>query len=239
MAKLSSEWKVRPHGRLTEVNANILTVTGTISMPVGALPRRMTVVRLRDRRLVIFSAMALNEAEMRALEEFGDPAYLVVPNDHHRLDAKSWKLRYPGILVIAPAGAVSKVQKAVQVDATVADFNDPDVVLIDVPGTGAHEAALVVKSADGTTLVLNDLVGNIRDSHGLSGWFLRKMGFAGDAPHIPGPVKRAIVNDKALARDQLMTWAALPSLKRILVSHGAPIEENPGDALRQLAESLH
>jgi hypothetical protein len=96
-----------------------------------------------------------------------------------------------------------------------------------------------VNSADGTTLVLNDLVGNIRDAHGLSGWFLRKMGFAGDEPHIPGPVKRAIVNDKALVRDQLMTWAALPSLKRILMSHGAPIEENPGAALRQLAESLH
>ncbi len=239
MAMLSSEWKVRPHGKLTEVDANILTVTGTISMPVGALPRRMTVVRLRDRRLVIFSAMALNEEQMRALEEFGDPAFLVVPNDHHRLDAKSWKLRYPGIMVIAPAGAVLKVQKAVQVDATVVDFNDPDVVLVDVPGTNAHEAALVVNSADGTTLVLNDLVGNIRDAHGLSGWFLRRMGFAGDEPHIPGPVKRAIVNDKALVRDQLMTWAALPSLKRILVSHGAPIEENPGAALRQLAESLH
>ena len=239
MAMLSSEWKVRPHGKLTEVDANILTVTGTISMPVGALPRRMTVVRLRDRRLVIFSAMALNEEQMRALEEFGDPAFLVVPNDHHRLDAKSWKLRYPGIMVIAPAGAVLKVQKAVQVDATVVDFNDPDVVLVDVPGTNAHEAALVVNSADGTTLVLNDLVGNIRDAHGLSGWFLRRMGFAGDEPHIPGPVKRAIVNDKALVRDQLMTWAALPSLKRILMSHGAPIEENPGAALRQLAESLH
>ena len=239
MAMLSGEWKVRPHGKLTEVDANILTVTGTISMPVGALPRRMTVVRLRDRRLVIFSAMALNEEQMQALEKFGDPSFLVVPNDHHRLDAKSWKLRYPGIMVIAPAGAASKVQKAVPVDATVVDFDDPDVVLIDVPGTGAHEAALVVNSADGTTLVLNDLVGNIRDAHGLSGWFLRKMGFAGDEPHIPGPMKRALVNDKALVRDQLMTWAALPSLKRILVSHGAPIEENPGAALRQLAESLH
>jgi hypothetical protein len=239
MAGLSSEWRVRPHGPLSQVDSNILTVTGTVTMPVGALPRRMTVVRLRDRRLVIFSAMALDETQMRALEEFGEPAFLVVPNDHHRLDAKSWKLRYPGIKVIAPAGAVPKVTTAVQVDATVADFNDPDVVLIDVPGTRAHEAALVVTAEGGTTLVLNDLIGNIRDAHGLSGWLLRKMGFAGDEPHIPAPVKRAIVNDKALVRDQLMTWAALPSLKRILVSHGAPIEDNPGAALRQLAESLH
>lgn len=239
MAKLRSEWKVRPHGKLTPAGANILTVTGTITMPVGSLPRRMTVVRLRDGRLVIFSAMALDEEQMRTLEEFGVPSYLVVPNDHHRLDAKGWKLRYPGIQVIAPAGAQPKVEKAVHVDSTVADFNDPDVVLIDVPGTGAHEAALLVQQIDGTTLVLNDLIGNIRDAHGISGWFLRKMGFAGDTPHIPSPVKRAIVQEPAQLRDQFMTWAALPSLKRILVSHGAPIEDDPRGALRQLAQSLH
>jgi hypothetical protein len=34
-------------------------------MPVGNITRRMTVVRLRDGKLVIFSAIALDEVEMR------------------------------------------------------------------------------------------------------------------------------------------------------------------------------
>ena len=59
MAVARGAWKVHPHGHLTQVDDNILTVTGTILMPAGRLPRRMTVVRLAHGELVIFSAMSL------------------------------------------------------------------------------------------------------------------------------------------------------------------------------------
>ena len=98
MNKPLERWEVLPHGKLTEVDENILTVTGEIHMPMK-FPRRMTVVRLRDSNLVVFSAIALDEDEMHALEAYGQPAYLVVPNDHHRLDAKIWKQRYPNMQV--------------------------------------------------------------------------------------------------------------------------------------------
>ena len=98
------EWKVLPHGKLTTVDENILTVEGDIHMPLMELPRRMTVVRLADSRLVIFSAIALDEDEMAALEAYGRLAWLIVPNDHHRLDAKIWKDRYPAMRVVAPEG---------------------------------------------------------------------------------------------------------------------------------------
>jgi hypothetical protein len=225
-------WQVDDTGR------RHLTVVGTIPMPVGDIARRMTVVRLRDRRLVIFSAVALDEEEMRTLENFGKPAYLIVPNDHHRLDAQIWKDRYPAMQVITPEGAREKVEKAVPVDATHADFDDPDVVLVTVPGTREREAALEVRSPNGTTLVLNDVVGNIRDASGFGGWLLRVMGFAGDEPHIPAPVKVMMINDKAALAAQLRRWAELPSLKRILVSHGSAIEDNPREILRELAASL-
>jgi hypothetical protein len=127
----------------------------------------------------------------------------------------------------------------VPVDATTADFGDPAVTLIAVPGTRAHEAALQVEGAEGTTLVLNDIVGNIRDASGFRGWLLRLMGFAGDEPHIPKPVAAALVDDKTALRAQLDRWAALPSLKHILVSHGATIDDRPREALSRLAQSLH
>jgi hypothetical protein len=231
-------WKVHPHGHLQAVTPDVLTVTGTIHMPAGKLPRRMTVVRLADQKLVIFSAMALVDNEMRRLEEFGRPAFMIVPNNHHRMDASSWKDRYPDIQVISPAGARAKVEKVVPVNATRGDFGDPSVVFMAVPGTEEQEAALEVHRPDGVTLVLNDLIGNIRDASGVSGWFLRMMGFAGDEPHIPFPVKRAVIRNRGLVRQQLLRWAELPLLRRILVSHGEVIEEQPAAALRKLAESL-
>ena len=109
---------------------------------------------------------------------------------------------------------------------------------VTVAGTAGREAALVVRTSNGTTLVLNDIVGNIRESSGFGGWFLRLMGFAGDTPHIPKPVKMSMVGDKKALRAQLLEWSGLASLKRILVSHGSPIEDHPGQALRDLAGSL-
>jgi len=59
MTQPFQQWKVLPHGKLSEIDDNILTVTGEIRMPIMDLPRRMTVVRLSDSRLVVFSAIAL------------------------------------------------------------------------------------------------------------------------------------------------------------------------------------
>jgi len=238
MTKPNDRWKVLPHGALTKLDETLLTVEGTIKMPLMDLPRRMTVVRLRDGRLVVWSAIALDEPAMATLEAFGRPAFLVVPNDHHRLDAKAWKDRYPQMQVIAPDGARDKVAEVVAVDTTSPDFGDASVTFITVPGTKGHEAALVVRTPAGATLVLNDLVGNIRAASGIDGWLLRLAGFAGYDAQIPRVVKMALVKDAADLRAQLLQWAELPSLARILVSHGEPIDSEPGRVLRDLAASL-
>jgi hypothetical protein len=101
MAKPNMEWKVLPHGALNRIGSNLITVTGQLHMPLGDYPRRMTVVRLDDGRLVLYSAIALDEPEMAELEAWGRPALLVVPGDIHRLDARPWKARYPTMTVVA------------------------------------------------------------------------------------------------------------------------------------------
>lgn len=232
------QWKVLPHGKLTAIDDDILTVTGDIHMPLMDLPRRMTVVRLNDSRLVVYSAIALDEDEMTSLEAYGRPAFLIVPSDKHRLDARIWKDRYPLMQVVAPEGARAKVAETVPVDTVAPAFGDPNVQFVTVPGTRGHESALVVRSASGTTLVLNDIVGNIRNASGFGGWLLRLAGFAGDDAQIPKVVKMAMIEDTNALRLQLQQWADIESLKRILVSHGAVIDENPRQVLRDLAKSL-
>jgi hypothetical protein len=239
MAKPFDTWTVLPHGRLTEIDDNLRTVTGLLHMPpMGQVERRMTVVRLRDGRLVVYSAIALDEPQMKELEAFGTPAYLIVPNDIHRMDAKIWKARYPALKVIAPAGARARVGEIVDVDTDEVDFGEPGVRFITVPGTGEGEGALVVETASGTNLVLNDLIFNLPNRRGLSGWLFKKLGMTGDEPHIPPVIKLRQVKDERALRAQLERWADLPGLTRVLVSHGEIVSERPAQVLRRIAQRL-
>jgi len=231
-------WTVLPHGPLEAVDGNIMTVVGEIKLPTGQLPRRMTVVRLADHRLVVFSAIALRESDMKRLEEFGTPAFLIVPNAIHRMDARIWKDRYPAMQVITPRGARSKVSDIVHVDAVDGEFDDPSVTFVSVPGTQDGESALMVKGPSGTTLVVNDLIGNVHGTRGFGGWLLRLMKFAGEGPHVPLPVKFKLIKDRSAFKAQLLRWADIADLRRILVSHGSTIETDPHGALRTLADSL-
>lgn len=238
MAKPFETWTVLPHGRLSALDDNLLTVVGDLPMPGGGFPRRMTVARLRDGRLVIFSAVALDEPEMAALERFGTPTFLVVPSDIHRMDAKIWKGRYPSIVVIAPSGARKKVEEVVPVDATHIDFGDPSVRYLSVPGTRDHEAALLVETARGTTLVVNDLIWNVHHRSGLGGFLYRLFGITGPKPKIAKVVAARTIKDKQAVAAQLEAWARLENLNRIIVSHGEVIERDPPAVLRDLAQSL-
>jgi hypothetical protein len=231
-------WKVLPHGQLTEVDDNVWTVTGTIHMPVGDFERRMTIARLRDGGLVVYSAIALDEPQMARLDSFGRMAWLVVPGDDHRLDAKPWLQRYPTMHVVAPAGARDRALEVVPVESTSPDFGDANVRWVTVRGTREHEAALVVHGGKGTTIVVNDLIANIRHEHGFTGWMLRMMGFAGDEPNIPGVRRLAMVKDSNALADQLLAWSEIGDLHCILVSHGEPIVDDPRGELRRLSASL-
>ena len=48
----------------------------------------------------------------------------------------------------------------------------------------------------------------------------------------------AIIDDTNALRLPPLHWAETESLKRVPVSHGAPIDEKPGQALRELANSM-
>ena len=198
----------------------------------------MTVVRLDDGSSIIYSAIALDESGMERIETFGAPRYLVVPGDAHRLDVKIYKQRYPGLLVVTPPGALKRVEKAVEVNATDIDFGDSNVAWQVVSGAGGHEGALLVHRASGTTLILSDLIGNLRRKRGFEGWMLHVMGFGDASPVIPLVERAAMIQNKAQLRQQFLDWAAIPDLRRIIMSHGEPIESRPAAVLRELAGTL-
>ena len=228
------EWTVLPHGELTRVNERIVTVIGDLKMPLLEVPRRMTVVRLNSGDLAIFSAIALREPEMAELEALGRPAFLIVPSARHRLDAPGYAKRYPQITVVAPRAGAEKIAEVVRVDTSTPNFGDSSVRYVEVAG----DSALEVDGADGLTIIVNDMIGDIHGESGIGGWLLRMMGFAGDDPHVPAPVKLTLGKHKAEVAQQFRRWAERSDLKRIIVSHGDVIEVDPRGALRNLAASL-
>src|SRR5207253_5925959 len=122
---------------------------------------------------------------------------------------------------------------------TAADFGDPDVTWQVVQGAGGHEAALLVRRASGTTILLSDLIGNLRRKEGFEGWMLHVMGFGGDAPVVPSVERLLMVESKAQLQRQFLDWAAIPDLRRIIMSHGKPIEHGAAQALKGLAATLN
>lgn len=239
MPKIHDTWTVLPHGGLREIDDGILTVTGDIPMPLGNFPRRMTVVRLARKRTAIFSAIALPEPQMERIEEMGSPAFLIVPNPAHRLDAKIWQARYSKIKVVAPPGARKDVEDVVPVDLTEDKLGDPNVGFVIVLGTKERESALLVRRDSGTTLILNDIIGNVRHPHGIGAKIMARLfGFGAHGPRIPRPIASKLISDKRALARQLRDWAALPDLERIIVSHGDVIAENPASVLTGIADGL-
>jgi len=235
MPKILDEWTVLPHGPIEEIDDGLLSVTGDIPMPLGNFPRRMTVILLTGGRTAIFSAIAQPEPEMARIEAMGRPSVMIVPNPAHRLDAKIWKQRYPDIRVLAPRGARDAVSEVVPVDATHDILNDPDVRFLTVDGTDERESAMLVKRADGTTLICNDIIGHIRHPHGLGAQIMaRLLRWGTTGPSIPRTA-RFQVKDRAALATQLRAWAGIADLRRIIVSHGDPIAVDPAGTLLRLA----
>lgn len=238
MSAKQGEWKVLPHGPLTQVGPRVMTAVGEIHMPLVELPRRMTVVKTNAGGLIVFSCVNLDEASMQKLEAFGTPAYLLVPNERHRMDVQAWKARYPSMVVIAPPGARKEVEEKVPVDATWHDFGDSSLRLVVVPGTGEKELALEVRDGRESILVINEIIWNIDHQPGLGGLVERAIGMTGESPKIPTFTKLASVKDKPALGAQLQEWSQLENLTRILVSHGDIIQTDPSGTLSRLATEL-
>jgi hypothetical protein len=239
MAKLNDEWRVLPHGPVERIDDGILSVVGEIRTPLGRFPRRMTVARLCDGRTVVFSPVSLDVPAMRQIEELGSPAFMIVPNGFHRLDSRAWKKRYPEIRVLCPPGARKRVEKAVPVDAASDVLEDDEVNFLMLDGMRQAEGALIVRRASGTTLILNDVISNIRHPRGVGANITARLfAFGVRRPQMAREVRWFLVKDKQALARQLRQLAAVPDLRRVIVSHGEMIGSAPDQVLRSVAATL-
>ena len=232
------EWIVRPHGRLEQLAENLWWTWG--SLPGMSLKRSMVVARRADGDLVVHSAIALDEAGMRELEALGELRYMIVPNAGHRLDAPAYKKRFPKIQVFAPRGGRDAIEKMVAVDGIYEDFPiDEDIQLEMLRGVGDAEGAMVVRSKDGVTLVLNDCMFNMDRKRDPLGFLFTTLLGSAPGPRVSRLVKLLFVKNKRALRENFERFAEHPDLVRLVVAHEKVVRgPEAANALKKAATYL-
>jgi hypothetical protein len=218
MAKAHPHWKVLEHGPLEQLADNVWRVEGAI--PGMSLRRTMTVVRRADGSLLLHSPIALDAERLAQLEALGAVAVLVVPNAGHRLDAPAYKARYPDAHVFCPAGARTQVSEVVAVDGTYDDYADDGVVRFEtLDGVATTEGALFVRSADGVSIVLNDVVMNMDRKKDILGYLFTTVFGSAPGPRVSRLARLVYVKDQGALRRHLERLATTPDFVRLIVSH--------------------
>jgi hypothetical protein len=214
----AAAWKVLEHGPIERLTERLWWVQG--ALPGMSLKRAMVVAKLASGGLAIHSAIALRDAEQAELEAWGKPEVLIVPSGYHRLDAPAYVRRYPGLRVLAPRGSRGKVAEVVAVHGSYEDFAGDGVVqLHTLPGVGEREGVLSVRSDDGVTIVLNDVVMNMDRKRDWLGYLFTTVLGSAPGPRVSRLGKLALVKDRAALRTELLRLAALPDLARLIVAH--------------------
>ncbi len=223
---------IYPYKPLKSLAGNLWQVQGSLA---NGLPRNMTVYRLSDGRLLLYSVVAMHPADMEALEKLGRPAIMVMPHDRHQMDAPFYKRRYPELRVLAPD---PRHPRKVPVDGDLGELEALGINAYVLPGTTYHEAVLELPAEDGIVLCTTELLGNLSGLPGLPrplGFLLRLLGPPGGGLGVARVVRWREVSDRSRVRAWLNSLAQRPELRMVLVGHGAPVTADAGVSLRRAA----
>ncbi|HEX7603381.1 MAG TPA: hypothetical protein VF316_17300, partial [Polyangiaceae bacterium] len=233
---MSQVQKIYPYRPPQALADNLWQVQGSLPFPV---PRNMTVYRLPDGRLVLYSVVAMHEEGMRALEALGTPAIMIMPHDRHQMDAPFYKERYSALRVLAPDPSSART---VAVDGELHELAALDIGAYSLPGTNYHEVVLELPIAGGIALCATELLSNVPSPGGVFGLAMKLFGPPGGG----FGVARAVRFREVVDRQKVRAWltglaerADTPSgvtkrvLRMVLVGHGDALTANVASELRR------
>ena len=198
---------------------------------------RMTVVRLPDGSLFVYSPIRLNPELREELDAIGPVRHIVAPSLYHHLFIGNFAAAYPNARTYAAPG-LDKKRKDFEFDEILGDELDP-----------SWRAALSAQRLDGCafgevlffhepsrTLISADLVENFQTSnHWPTRAYLRAAGIYGTCG--VSRLIKLMFRDKARSRraiDRAIEW----NPERITLSHGVPVLEQGQEALREAYDWL-
>jgi hypothetical protein len=205
------------------------------SAPVRFLGMRltatMTVLRLADGGLLLYSPVALTPERRQAVAALGPVAHLYAPNLMHHGWIGEWADAFPAARVHAAPG-VAKKRRGLRVDRILGAAPEPafagTVDEIPIEGFRLRETVLLYRPAQ--TLVVADLVHNIgRPTHGWTAAYSRMMGFY-DRVALSRAIRWSGFSDRHAARRSVDDLLGRP-FDRVVVGHGAPLATGGREAV--------
>jgi hypothetical protein len=201
---------------------------GNIGLRLNAT---MTVLRLSDESLLLYSPVAMTPRRRAAVEALGPVAHLYAPNLYHHLWIGEWATAFPSARVHAPA-RLAKKRRDLRIDRVHGSASEPAFAgVIDelrIEGFRLEESVLVYRPS--RTLVVADLVHNVgRPQHGWTKFYVRTMGFY-DRVALSRMLRWAAFSDRVAARRSLDQLLAL-AFDRLVVGHGEPLTTGAREAL--------
>jgi hypothetical protein len=216
---------------LTPLAEGVWVSTDPVSYLGMKLTATMTVLRLGDGSLLLYSPVAMTPARRAALEAIGPVTHLYAPNTFHHSWIGEWAAACPSARLHAPSSLASK-RRDLRIDRALgADLEPAFAGIVDevpIEGFRLHESAIVYRP--GCALVVADLVHNVgRPAHGWTKLYARMMGFH-DRVALSRMIRWTAFSDRAAARRSIDGLLARP-FDRLVVGHGAPLAEGAREAL--------
>lgn len=193
---------------------------------------RMTVVRLPDGSLFVYSPIRLDPELRQALDALGPVRHIVAPSLFHHVFIGNFAAAYPDAKTYAAPG-LEKKRNDFAFDEILGDELDP--ALRDTLRTqrldGCAFAEVVFFHEPSRTLISADLVENFETSEQ---WVMRAYLKAAGIYGRCGVSRliKLMFRDKARSRraiDRMLEW----NPERITLAHGVPVLENGREALRE------
>lgn len=191
-------------------------------------PTRMTVIRLADGDLFVWSPVALSDALREAVAGLGEVRHVVAPNSLHHLYLGEWQAAWPQARLYAAPGLTAK-RTDLGFHAELGDTPPSEwaVDLDQVPVRGNRITTEVVFFHRPSGVVLfTDLIQQFPP-----GWFrgwralvARLDLMTGAEPSVPRKFRVAFTDRKAARADlaHILDWPCA----KVVMAHGAPVEHD-------------
>jgi hypothetical protein len=217
---------LQPYEPLRSLDTDLFVVDG--EWYESAFRRRMTVVRLKDKSLVLHSAIQLEPEDLLKLEKLGRIGTIVVPNVFHGSEAAFYSARYPDAKVYVPAKIAKKCAGRMKVTGSLEkDWpHEKELPCFSFDKTLVGESVFVHIASK--TLIVTDLAFNMKASDFKNPWERRIFGEWNGILEVFGPSK---LTRWVAARNRDHVGSVLKKLKkhefeRVIMNHGHILEKD-------------
>ena len=203
---------------LTNLGPDLWIATRQFTNELGVITTRMTVIRLKDRRILVHSPVPIEPDLCSAVENLGQLAALIAPNLFHHQFISEWSSAFPEAKAFCAPGLETK-RSDIKFDGVLEDVSAPEwrgqVDQLLIKGIPRYSEVVFFHRVS-RTLLVSDVAFNYSSAQAAS-----DPGAAeGLGPH--ARIRSAISDPNALRNSigSVLRWP----FERAIVAHGEIVE---------------